>query len=531
MKCLNMKACLALAALVAACSCAKEQDVDTGRYETQALAAWIHQHRPDLEGNLQEPGGYYVDVLDAGDPHYGAINDTVCWVRFDYSGRDLGGNIVMTRDAAEAALEGTFTRYTRYVPLYRYCGEQNMSLLEGTWLAMRNELTLSEEYYTKYKDDPDRRITDRRLKLRRGSKVVLYLPSTVVGGSVSGTGGYEGQFTLDEGRPMIVTMAVCDTVKNPLEAEGRAVDAFCTLAGNGGLHLYQKEKAESAKEADEEESSIPSDPEAADHPYNIPEAWSSVNDTIPQLYVNYRYRPEETFRFEEPYHAGFEPYVDEASMADIDRRIVEALRERFGEAATAYKGVKELDADSVKLEGKAKIWYIARFLDGFVLDTNIDEVKQIVYGEVKQAGEALEYTPKDGGMIQAFYYTVPNLKFGQWAALVTSSTHAYGSSGQSGSTTTESSSNNSMADYYNYINYLNYANSYYGSSYGGYYGGYYGSYMGGYYDPYYGYGGYGYGYGYGSGSDNSTTTTTTSVSTEVPSFTPLIFQLYVEPEE
>ncbi len=92
---------------------------------------------------------------------------------------------------------------------------------------------------------------------------------------------------------MIVTMAVCDTVKNPLEAEGRAVDAFCTLAGNGGLHLYQKEKAESAKEADEEESSIPSDPEAADHPYNIPEAWSSVNDTIPQLYVNYRYRPEE----------------------------------------------------------------------------------------------------------------------------------------------------------------------------------------------------------------------------------------------
>ena len=179
----------------------------------------------------------------------------------------------------------------------------------------------------------------------------------------------------------------------------------------------------------------------------------------------------------------------------------------------------------------AKIWYIARFLDGFVLDTNIDEVKQIVYGEVKQAGEALEYTPKDGGMIQAFYYTVPNLKFGQWAALVTSSTHAYGSSGQSGSTTTESSSNNSMADYYNYINYLNYANSYYGSSYGGYYGGYYGSYMGGYYDPYYGYGGYGYGYGYGSGSDNSTTTTTTSVSTEVPSFTPLIFQLYVEPEE
>lgn len=535
MKSLNIKVCLALAALAALCSCAKEQDEDTGRYETQALAAWIHQHRPELEGNFQETGGYYVDVLDAGDPQYGAVNDTVCWVRFDYSGRDLGGNIVMTRNAAEAALEGTFTRYTRYVPLYRYCGEQNSSLLEGTWLAMRNELTLSEEYYDKYKDDPDRRLTSRQLKLRRGSKVVLYLPSTVVSGGVSGTGGYEGQFSLDEGRPMIATLTVCDTVKNPLEAEGRAVDGFCTLADNGGLRLYRNESEKSEEETssnDEYVSSIPSDPEAADHPYNIPEAWSSVNDTIPQLYVNYRWRPEETFRFEEPYHAGFEPYVDEASMADIDRRIVEALRERFGEAATGYEGVKALDADSVKLDGTAKIWYIGRFLDGFIFDTNIDEVKQIVYGEVKTSGEALEYKPEDGGMIQAFYYTVPNLKFGQWAALVTSSTHAYGASGQSGSTTTSSSSSSSsMADYYNYLNYLNYANSYYGSSYGGYYGGYYGSYLGGYYNPYYGYGGYGYGYGYGSSTDSSTTVTTTSVSTEIPSFTPLIFQIYVEPKE
>ena len=532
MKLLDLKACFAFLMLVAAVSCAKEQDVDTSKYETLALKAWIHQHRPDLEGNYQETGGYYVDVLDAGDPQYGPVNDTVCWVRFDYSGRDLAGNIVLTRNASEAALEGTFTRYTHYVPFYRYCGEENSSLLEGTWLALRNKLTLSEEYYDKYKGDPDRRLTSREVLLRRGSKVVLYLPSTVVGGSVSGTGGYEGQFSLDEGRPMIVTMAVCDTVKNPLEAEGRIVDPFCEDPANGGLRLYQHETAD--EESDEEYvSSIPSDPEAADHPYNIPEAWSSANDTIPQLYVNYRYRPDEPLRFADPYRSGFEPYVDEGSMASVDRRIAEALKERFGEAVTAYEGVKALDADSVKLDGTAKIWYIGRFLDGFIFDTNIDEVKQIVYGEVNSAGEALSYKPEDGGQIQAFYYIVPNLKFGQWAAFVSCSTHAYGASGKSGSTTTESSSSSSLADYYNYLNYLNYANSYYGSSYGGYYGGYYGSYMGGYYDPYYGYGGYGYGYGYGydSGSSDSSTTTTTTILTEVPAFTPLLFQFYIEPQE
>ena len=36
------------------------------------------------------------------------------------------------------------------------------------------------------------------------------------------------------------------------------------------------------------------------------------------------------------------------------------------------------------LEGTAKIWYIGRFLDGFIFDTNIDEVKKIIYGEVAQ---------------------------------------------------------------------------------------------------------------------------------------------------
>ncbi len=533
MKLLDLKAGLAFLLLVAAASCAKEPDVDTSKYETLALKAWIHQHRPDLEGNYQEQGGYYVDVLDAGDPQYGPVNDTVCWVRFDYSGRDLSGNIVMTRNAAEAVLEGTFTRYTHYVPFYRYCGEENSSLLEGTWLAMRNKLTLSEAYYAKYKDDPDRRLSSRELVLRRGSKVVLYLPSTVIGSGVSGTGGYEGQFSLDEGRPMIVTMAVCDTVKNPLEAEGRAVDAFCEAPANGGLRLYQHEKSDEEESSSSEDyvSSIPSDSEAADHPYNIPEEWSSASDTIPQLYVNYRYRPDRPLHFDAPYSSGFEPYVDAASMSDIDRRIAEALKERFGEAVTAYEGVKALDADSVKQTGTAKIWYIGRFLDGFIFDTNIDEVKQIVYGEVGSAGSVLSYKPEDGGLIQAFNYIVPNLKFGQWAAFVTSSTHAYGVSGQSGSTSTTSSSNTSMADYYNYLNYLNYANSYYGSSYGGYYGGYYGSYMGGYYNPYYGYGGYGYGYGYGSSTDSSTTTTTTTVSTEIPAFTPLIFQFYIEPKE
>ena len=63
---------------------------------------------------------------------------------------------------------------------------------------------------------------------------------------------------------------------------------------------------------------------------------------------------------------------------------------------------------------------------------------------------------------------------------------------------------------------MNYMNSSYGYGYGGMYNnGYYG------YDPYY------YGYDYSANTD-STTTTVTTTSTEIQSYTPLIFQVFVE---
>ena len=153
-------------------------------------------------------------------------------------------------------------------------------------------------------------------------------------------------------------------------------------------------------------------------------------------------------------------------------------------------------------------------------------MKEIIYGEVTSEGEALSYKPEDGGLITAFYYTVPNLRYGQWAAFVTTSTNAYGTSGKSGSSTTSSSGNGYSSSYYDYLNYLNYSQMYYGNS--GLYGGYYGDYYG-----YGGLGGYGYGGGYygGYGYDYGSTGETSTTTTEIPSFAPLIFQFYIEPAE
>ena len=132
-------ACIALLS-----SCAEDQTESYDKFEDQALEAYMTQKHPELLENYQTEGGYYVDVLEAGDPDAKPVNDTICWVKFDFSGRDLSGNIALTRRASEAYQLGTFTKYTHYVPYYRYCGTANSGLIEGTYLAMRNTLHLGE---------------------------------------------------------------------------------------------------------------------------------------------------------------------------------------------------------------------------------------------------------------------------------------------------------------------------------------------------------------------------------------------------
>lgn len=88
---------------------------------------------------------------------------------FDFTGRDLAGNIILTRNADSARLAGTFSKYTHYVPFYRYCGTENTGLMEGTWLAMRNTLKLGEKYYNANKDRLGLRSPE--LQLRYGTKI------------------------------------------------------------------------------------------------------------------------------------------------------------------------------------------------------------------------------------------------------------------------------------------------------------------------------------------------------------------------
>ena len=502
-------------------ACVEDPQPTFEELEQRSLKAWIEKYRPELLENYQEEGGYYVEVLDEGVRDSLPVTGKDVWLWCDFTGRDLRGNVCETRDWTTAYQQGTFTLHTHYTPIYRFSGKESFTHLEGTYLATYNELNIGGE----------------KLSVRYGTKLRLYLPSSIISADtgVEADGGYEGQFKLDGNKPMIVDMTIYGHVDNPVAYEGNRIDSFAAL--NGGLctehrTVIDREETDAKSSAARLRRTTRGDAEgdaegegSDTRPLEFFDGrWHQPVDTLAHLYVNYAYSPARTTLNFNTIAADTMMYPGEAlydrgtlygsqSMADIDRRINEALVERFGEGIT-YDEV--LTADSLNAKATANVWYIGRFLDGYVFDTNIDEVKEIVFGGVEASGSALSFNtadPEDNDYILAWNYSLPTLRRGQWATILTVSTYGYGIAGQVGSHTASSDGDQAYYDYLNYMNYMNYMNNYYGNGYGGMYnGGYYG------YTPYY------YGYPASSTEEEESVVITSS---EVGAYTPLLFQVFV----
>lgn len=474
-------------------SCIKEETISNKEREKISLEAWIRLNKPELLDNYQENGGYYVEIL-AGDKNenkpvssngndFGSeplMEQDTCWIYANITGRDINGRICMTRNGELADLCGTFSYFTHYVPYINYCGSTNFGLLEGTYLAMRNEFKLGNSIY----------------RMRRGSKVRLYLPSSIAYGErgSSSEGGYEGQYSLDASRPLVMDIEILRAIKNPSDKELDMVKSF----------VGYDSKWVQATKAEEEKSDEDDDLKLTGLHYSL--GFNPTSDKIHERYL-------------QPHLDGLNSrYTDTKRYADMDfinDSINKILLKRFGEGLSKDKLG---DATRVTKDGRASIWYIVRFLDGFVVDTNIAEIRTLVFNEKSPVCEVFSYSPSDDEdkdasdrtAIGAWYYCIPQMHYGAYGQIVTSSGYAYGASGLSGTTTTTESSTSSGIDYYNAMNYYNYYNSYYD-----------------YYNPYYNYYNYNY-YDYNYNTNDSETVTTTSISTEILPYTPLVFTLFVE---
>ena len=488
-------------------SCIKEDSVPNKEREKISLEAWIRLNKPELLGNYQEEGGYYVEILE-GDTNenlpvdgndFGSeplMEQDTCWVYTNMTGRDINGAICMTRSGALADMCGTFSYFTHYAPFVNYCGANNMGLLEGTYLAMRHELILGEEY-CKMKN------LTSPYKMRRGSNIRLYLPSSIAYGE-SGTsteGGYEGQYSLDASRPFVLDIEVLGAIKNPSEKELNMVRDYTKYLEE----WIQAEKSESEKTEEDKDLKLKG------------------------LYYSLDFNPQtdliNNYRYIQPHLKGLDnPYEDNKkykknAMSELNQKINDILIERFGTGLSKSERTEDL---LVTKNGRANVWYVLRFLDGFVVDTNIAEIRKLVFDEQNPICEVFSYSPSDDvdkadnerKAIGAWFYCIPRMYHGGYGQIVTTSGYAYGAAGLSGTTTTETSSSNSAASYYNAMNYYNYYNSYYN-----------------YYSPYYNYYDYNfYNYNYNLGTEEETTTKIT-ISTEILPYTPLVFTIFVEPRE
>ncbi len=212
-------------------------------------------------------------------------------------------------------------------------------------------------------------------------------------------------------------------------------------------------------------------------------------------------------------------------------RFNQLLAAKYGrEMSLPWEKEYDLTADST-----AKIWFIARFLDGFILDTNIDTTYNRFYNRRAADGyyaesktfSVLSYKVGDeedkSNYIPAFYSAIPALRKGQWSRIVFTSNYGYGATGLSAAL-------QAQQDYYDYYMSMMYSSYYGGYGYGGYGGGYggYGSYgsYGSYNNPYNSYDYYNYSPSYSSSSSDET-----EIMTEVQPYTPLIFEIYIEADE
>ncbi len=153
------------------------------------------------------------------------------------------------------------------------------------------------------------------------------------------------------------------------------------------------------KDGEDDSRKRPTDPEDAKASHKpVSERWVSACDTCAQLYVDCQYDPAENWpatgsrldfpsemqsQSNEPYNVGYEP-----TTAPIWRReIAEALVKRFHGEAMTTKSTRALRNSNARFgrasTARPRSGISAVSSTGSSSTTNIDEVKQIIYGGVR----------------------------------------------------------------------------------------------------------------------------------------------------
>ncbi|MBO7300279.1 MAG: FKBP-type peptidyl-prolyl cis-trans isomerase [Tidjanibacter sp.] len=200
----------ALVAFVAlAVGCASPSSTDFDELENQSLEAWMDKNN---KGWREDPNwkrtnsGVYIYTMRPSTLEGEA--DTLVkggnWVRINYTGKTLDGNIFYTRNAEVAKIQGTYSRRTHYVNDFVYLYEDNSSLAKGMYEALTN--------------------------MKVGEMTQVVMPSAMYNGSsgYSATNvGYNGQWGVDGNKPVIIdSLEIVEVSEDPIVLENKEVNIY-----------------------------------------------------------------------------------------------------------------------------------------------------------------------------------------------------------------------------------------------------------------------------------------------------------------
>ncbi len=412
-------------------------DTDYDEIEQEVLDMWMvdneHLYKSDYPTLLtsRQDEGYYIYIQEDGTE--GEAVKPGDWVQYSIKSYDLDGNICNTRSEAMAVQLNTFTFYTRYASFTDYVPDPT-ELDDDYDFDNDTDADEAEEAIEYILQSSTLNIdgVQTAVEFRKGSKFVIYMPSELTG-TANGVGGYAGQYSLLGYRPMVSEIEITEVMDSDyagsvMRYEKNLVDQFIT--NNGGVSQWNWLDDDNA------------DYIYVNSDYYNPvfaRAGESAPDRFDYGYTDGTFYPYTTRLYRDGYLTD-DQYNGNITSDEL-AVLVEDMNERFyAELADEdnYDGYFEEDRDDDEIgeDGTVYIYDIARTLDGFIIDTKISDVQEVIYGTTTSNTSILSYEASynKSDYITAWYYAIQGLVPGQWAAFLTTSGNAYGSSGSAGST-------------------------------------------------------------------------------------------------
>lgn len=387
-------------------------------YVQEAFDMWMEWNYGDqiAAGDIVKfDDGYYIEMLEPSTGKGMATRDKNCYVRYNITSRSIDGSICNTRDQSIAYQEGTFTYRTYYIPQTTYIASEVFQ--EYLYEYDLDDDTTSD--YSWYEDDAFYlALASTNHNFYQGDKFRIYMPTYLVGTATDGSGGFAGQSTLAANSLMVSDIEITEVFEDQYSdvQEMALVEQFIlnnTSTGWTEIETYDED----------------ADNTGDDY-------FSTYYDKRQLIYVDYDYTPNTVYNYTNKYNYMYLPEVDDKAvdMEYLETLITQTLLEEFGEGDND-------EGDLVDDDNYANVWYITRTLDGYIVDSNVLDIIEWVFDEDNRSNEddygtALSYhaTNSADSYISAWAYTIPEIRFGEWATILTISTDAYGKDGSSSDT-------------------------------------------------------------------------------------------------